>query len=160
MAKRNYEEEASRLSKAIDVAVDAFKKFPPPGFNDFHLEHFINLYLYWKNALSNPESQYKNLKSLQYQIEDAFTYFQESSGATVDYFWQQINELQLGYNRENKLDKILKRKKIKNDIEYNFIIDVIVPYQQENLITLDEVKLLNDLLAAYEANTIKPHKPF
>lgn len=150
MSKRNYEEEAKSLSKAIDVAVDSFKKFSPKDFNEFHLDHVIKTYLSWKEGLFNPEPKYKNLKSLQYEIEAVFTYFQESSGATVDYFWQQINNLQLGYKRVNKLEKILKRKRIKNDIEYDFIIDVLVPYQQENIITSDEVNIINNLLADYE----------
>jgi len=150
MNKLNYDQQANQLGKAIDIAVDAFKKFPPPGFNETNLDNFIKTYLSWKDRLSSPEPQYKNLKSLQYEIQNVLTYFQESSGATVEYFWQQIEHFKLGYKRENKIEKILKRKKIKNDIEYNFVVDVLVPYQQENIITSDDVVLINNLLSDYE----------
>ena len=46
--------------------------------------------------------------------------------------------------------KILKRKKINNDIEYDFVTDLIVPYQQEGMITEEEVILLNAYLGKFE----------
>ena len=45
--------------------------------------------------------------------------------------------------------KILKRKKINNDIEYDFVTDVIVPYQQEGMITEEEVILLKYLFGEF-----------
>jgi hypothetical protein len=56
----------------------------------------------------------------------------------------------LPYKRENRMAKILKRKKIINDIEYDFVTDVIVPYQQEGMITEEEVISLNTYLGDYE----------
>ena len=46
--------------------------------------------------------------------------------------------------------KILKRKKINNDIEYDFVTDVIVPYKQEGLITEEEMTLLGTYLDKFE----------
>jgi hypothetical protein len=46
------------------------------------------------------------------------------------------------------LVKILKRKKINNKAEFDFIIDVRVPYQQEKLINID---LLNKLISEFES---------
>ncbi|MNY73060.1 hypothetical protein D3C86_2117470 [compost metagenome] len=46
--------------------------------------------------------------------------------------------------------KILKRKKINNIREYDFVIDVMIPYEQEGLIDQDEVILLNDLISQFE----------
>lgn len=68
-------------------------------------------------------------------------------------FWGKIKEAKLPYKRENRLAKILKRKKIKDDMEYDFIIDVLVPYQQEGLINEDEVFLLNNLIGDFENKT-------
>lgn len=150
MKKESYEIQAINLIKAIDIAIDAFNKFPPEKFHPEHIEHTINCYLDWKNNILNAESEYKNLKSLKYDIENVFTFFQESSGKTVEYFWDSIRNNNLPYKRENKLAKILKRKKIKNNVEYNFITDVLVPYQQEGLINLDEVTIINKLLIEYK----------
>ncbi|MNR58468.1 hypothetical protein D3C85_1794780 [compost metagenome] len=51
--------------------------------------------------------------------------------------------------------KILRRKKIKDIHEYDFVIDVIVPYEQEGLMNHDEVILLNDLIAQFETRSPK-----
>ena len=109
----------------------------------------------WKKGLFECDPKYQNLASLKYRVNDVLTYFQEASGAGVEYFWQQIAEQQLGYKRENKLAKILKRNRIKDDIEYDFIIDVIMPYQQEHIITSEEVSILNDLLLKFKEKASK-----
>ncbi|MNJ03586.1 hypothetical protein D3C73_1639680 [compost metagenome] len=53
------------------------------------------------------------------------------------------------------MEKIFKRKKINNVREYDFVIDVIVPYQQEGLIDQQEVALLNDLILEFESRKKK-----
>jgi hypothetical protein len=53
------------------------------------------------------------------------------------------------------MQKILKRKKIINDIEYDFVTDVIVPYQHEGMITEEEVILLNTYLGDFEKKAKK-----
>src|SRR5689334_1381378 len=137
--KRTYEEEANNLRRAIDIAIEAFKKYPPNGYDENNINQIINFYLMWRNSTINAEPKYRNLRSLQYVIEDAFTYFQESSGKTVDFFWDEIAKNNLPYKRENKVKKILKRGKINNDIEYQFVTDIIVAYRQVGLIDDNDV---------------------
>jgi hypothetical protein len=90
------------------------------------------------------------MSSLKYKEEDVFIYFQEASGETVNEFWKRIKESGLPYKRENKMEKILKRKKIRNDIEYNYVIDTIVPLQQEGVLSKEDVSLLEQMMAQYE----------
>jgi hypothetical protein len=149
--KTPYETQAEQLAQAIDIATEAFKTYPPKDWSESNIQHVIKVHLDWKEMALNPKPAFKNKKSLAYLINDTFTYFQESSGKTVEYFWQEVVKHNLPFKRENKLSKILKRKRIKNDIEYDFITDVFVPYRQGGLITEDEVTLLNELLAQYEA---------
>ena len=66
-----------------------------------------------------------------------FILFQEGSGEGVEYFWRKIKEKNLPFNRNNKLTKIFKRKRIINDLEYDFITDVMMPYYQEGLTMFD-----------------------
>lgn len=150
MTKSNYKDQAEALSKAIDIAIESIKKFPPKGFNSNHLDHFISTYLEFKNNVLNPELKYKNSKSLSYITNDVLTYFQESTGDAIHCFWEQINKQNLGFKRENKLNKILIRQKLKNQFEYDFIIDVLIPYQQEGLISEIEVHNLNQMILLYE----------
>lgn len=44
----------------------------------------------------------------------------------------------------------MKRGKINNRIEYEYIIDIIVSAEQENRITIDEVKILTEMIGAFE----------
>ena len=148
--KRNYEEQANDLAKAIDIAVKAFRAYPPKNFGEPMISHTIKTYQEWKAGILNPAPAFNNVQSLTSVTNDALTYFQETGGETVDFFWQLIKENNLPYKRENKLAKILKTKKIETIAEYNFIIDVMVPYKQEGLLNAEETSQLNLLIGNFE----------
>lgn len=150
MNKLSYEEQTRQLIAAIDIAVTSFELYSPKNWDNNTKQHIVNTYISWKNDLKNPNPKFKNKKSLSFVIVEVLTYFQESSGEAVNYFWQQIENTGLDFKRENKLNKIIKRKKIKTLIEYDFIIDVLVPYQQVGLINDEEVKALNKMLLEFE----------
>lgn len=150
MTRLTYEERAKNLSQAVDIAIKTLQENPPKGFTPALVEHTVNCYLDWRNKAINPEPQFKNSKSLKYIENDVFTLFQESAGYGINLFWDKIKEQKLPFKRENKLVKILKRNKIKNQIEYDFIADVIVPYEQEKLINQDDIKILNQLMSDFE----------
>jgi hypothetical protein len=153
MKNAKYVEASENLVKAIDIAIDVLKVAPPKDFREQDKQQFISVYSGWKEELINPQLQYANMASLKYSIDEVFTYFQEDSGQTVETFWQKIKEADLPYKRENKMAKILKRKRIKDDIEYNFVIDVLTPYHQEGLITEEELVLLNQWIGDFENKT-------
>lgn len=148
--RKNYEEEALKLSKAIDIAIDSFKKFPPEIWNEKTLNHIINFYIELKERTLNPKPQYKKIASLKYKIQEAFTMFEESNGKYIEYFWKQIEAQNLDYPREDKLAKILLRGKIRGRIEFEYLIDVIVSAEQEKRITSDEAKKLGSMLGEFE----------
>ena len=159
MKENKYLQSSINLVKAIDIAIESFKKFPPKNWDTNTLNHVINVYKEWKEGRINAELKFKNLSSLKYDIENVFTNFQEGSGDEVNYFWDKIKEHNLPYKRENKLVKILKRKKIKDDIEFDFVTDVMVPYQQEDLINEEELILLNTYIGDFENRSrIKENK--
>lgn len=145
-----YTEAALNLSKASEIAIESIKKFPPKKWDDWTFNHILSCYEERKNMINNPEPKFRKLRSLKYLEEDVFTRFQEGSGEDVEYFWKRLKEEELPYERENKMAKILNRKKINNDIEYDFVTDVIVPYQQEGLITEEEMILLGTYLSKFE----------
>jgi len=130
--------------------VNVIKNYPPKGWDEKTILHVVNLNLEWKENILNPEPKFRNLKSLKYDIEAVFTKFQEGNGVFVEEFWKEIKAQNLPYKRENKAAKILKRKKINNIHEYDFVNDVIVPYEQEGLINAEEVILLNEFIIEFE----------
>ena len=150
MTKKIYEDEAIKLSKAIDIAIEAFEKYPPEIWTKDILTHVINCYREWKDDALNPEPKFKKITSLKYIIESVFTYFEESNGKDVEYFWKQIKEQNLDYVREDKLWKIIKRGKIKNRIEFEYVTDLIVIAEQEKRITEDEARKLATMIGEFE----------
>ena len=148
--KANYDIEAIKLSKAIDIAIDAYSKFPPNDFTKANIDHIVNLHREWKDSVLKPEPQFKKIASLKYQIENVFTFFQEGTGEAVEYFWRQLSNEKLGYIRVDKLRKIIDRGKIKGRLEYEFITDQIVVAEQCGRITKEESIKLSNMLGEFE----------
>ncbi len=150
MKKSKYEKRAMALGQAIDIAISSIKKFPPEDFDEEDIQQFIDVYLETKELALNPEKRYANLESLSYEENGILIYFREGSGKAVEFFWKKIKEEKLPYKRTNLIKKILKRKKIKNMMEYEYIMDVFLPYQEEGIITKKQVDLLNKLIVDFE----------
>lgn len=157
MKEDKYLETATNLIKAADIAIELFKKYPPKIWDEKTVAEVINVYGIFKDKIENAGPKHENLKSLKYDYENIFTPFQEAAGEFENEFWNQIKEQKLPFKRENKLVRILNRKKINIDIEYDFVIDVIVPYQQEDLINGEEVSLLNAYVGDFESKKRKSY---
>jgi len=152
--RKSYKEESEKLVIAIDIAIEAYSKHSPKDFEQ-HIEFTVSLHKVWRDQVINPEPKYKNMASLNYQIQNVFTYFQEGSGETVDFFWKRLKEENLDYKRVNKLEKILKRGKIRGRIEYDYVTDMIVVAEQVGLTNEEETKELSEMLGAYESKKKK-----
>jgi len=148
--KSNYDVQAAYLAIAIEIAITAFKFHPPVDWNQANIDHIIGFYIERKRRTLYPEAKFKKIASLKYLVNDVFTYFQEAGGNTVSFFWQEIEKSKLPYKRVYKMDKILKAKKIRTPIEYDYVIDVIVPYQQEGLLDKQQIIFLNKLIGDFE----------
>ena len=149
MASKKYIEARDNLIKAIDLANEVFLEYPHGKTKEF-VDAFIEFHNYTKNKTLNPTRSFQTLQSLNHLIEAFFTYFQEGAGPDVDEFWRRIKEANLPYERENKLEKIMKRGRIRNDIEYDYVIDTIVPFQQEGILSEEDVKKLNEMIEKFE----------
>ncbi|TPE42633.1 hypothetical protein [Pontibacter mangrovi] len=153
--RKSYQEEVDRLFKAIDLSIEAYTKYLPEGWTGGVLKMVISNLEDQKKRILGAEKKFRTIASLKYEIEAVFTYFQEASGEAVEYFWKRINEEGLAYERENKLEKILKRGKIRGRIEYDYVNDIIVVAEQTGLTTIDETRQLSQMLGEYEAKKKK-----
>ena len=150
MASEKYNYAARNLIKAIDIAIEVIKANPPKGLNQQHVKIVLESYNGFKESLVNPNPKFSDLGSLKYKVQDLFTYFQEASGETVNEFWKKIKEAGLPYERENRIEKLLKRGKIRNQMDFDYVIDTIVPLQQEGVLSNDDVEQLNKMITHYE----------
>lgn len=155
MPSEKYIEQSKNLIKAIDIAIKVVKSHPPKEFNEYDIQLFLDGYNRFKKQIIEAEPKFSNLGSLKYTIQDVFTYFNESSGETVNEFWRRIKESNLPYERDNKLEKILSKQKIKNRQEYDYVIDTMVPFKQEGIISDSDFELLNQLVGEFERRKSK-----
>jgi hypothetical protein len=153
--RKSYQKEVEKLCKAIDISIDSYKTYPPKDWTS----EIINMVTsnLEKDKLSRIEAEpkFRTFASLKYDIEAVFTYFQEATGKTVEYFWKKIGEAELDYKRENKLEKILNRGKIRGQIEYEYVTDMIVVSEQVGLTSKEETLKLSDMLGEYESRKKK-----
>jgi hypothetical protein len=150
MPPRDYTTEAAKLARAIDIAIESFRKYPPKDMNESHVLHFAQIYSEWKDSALNPAPVYRKLSSLKYIAQDIFTYFQEAAGETVEYFWTQVSQEKLDYVREDKLRKIIGRGKIKSRLEFDYVTDTLIAATQEGRISEEEATQFSVMLGDYE----------
>jgi hypothetical protein len=155
MAKQSYDDLSTLVARVIDLAVEAVTKFPPNGFAAADVEHFIRVYNQHKHETLNPLPQFRKVASANQTMKDILIFFQESNGQAVNYFWEQISQAAIPIKRENKMAKILKRKRIKDRAEFDFLIDVLVPYQQGGMLTEEDVKKVNQMISEFERKKSK-----
>jgi hypothetical protein len=150
MNKLDYKIQAELLVKVIDIAIECFKNNPPVEFEESHINQFVNTYLDFKNKAINPEPRFNNIKSLNQIKNDVLIYFQEGTGNAVNAFWKKISLNNIDIKRTNKLEKILKRGKIKNQTEFDNVIDLYNSYIESNSISQEDILKINNLISEFE----------
>ena len=150
MSKKVYETEAEIIIKIIDIAIESFTNNPPKGFIERDVKQFIDVYLDYKNKTINPLPEFKNIRTLNYISNVVLTYFQEVNDFTVEYFWEKVDSNNLPIKRINPLEKILKRGKIRNHVEYDTVIDLFPSLLEGKTITNDDINKINNMIFAFE----------
>lgn len=89
--------------------------------------------------------------SLRYFIKEAIDQYSSMTGPSYDLFWKKLKEHGLPYEPKDVLEGIFKRGRLKDEIEYEFVIDNLVLWQQEGKITETQRDSLNEMIAAFEA---------
>lgn len=153
--RKSYDIEVLKLVRAIEIAIESYTSYPPEFFTKENIEQIVGIHQDWKNSILNRESKFRNMASLKYDIQNVFTFFQEGQGRTVEFFWERLAKEDLGYQREDKLRKIIENNKIKNLIEYNLVIDSILAAEQLGRITRTESIQLSNLIGEFESRKKK-----
>lgn len=153
--RKDYQTEANKLAQAIDIAIESIQKHPLPSWNKEHTDKFIEFYNNNRDAALNPKPGYKRLDSLKYIIEECFSFFNESSGECVEYFWHRIEDHGLNFQRDDKIEKALKRGEIKDRFEYEIIIDTIIPAIQSVKINSLQKEQLEKMIGVFESKLEK-----
>ena len=137
------------LLKMIDICTELIIAFPKTFGGSDNQDFALSIGADHKKYLENPTIR-KTKANLRYIEEMNLAYFQEGHGEVVELFWQKVKKQNLPFQRVNKMAKILKRGRIKDEYEYDFVTDVIVPYIQEGMITAEEEIKLKEMLGKFE----------
>ncbi len=133
----------NKIIKMIDIAIIAYSEKGDKSITS----NFLPFYNSLKDDLKIKSNR---LSSLKFYEEQALTYFQEGAGKVVELFWEKINDANIDYKRENKLLKILGRKKIKNESEYHLATDAMLPQLQMGIITQTDFDNLSRMIGDFE----------
>lgn len=147
---KKYEDLTKELVKAIDVAIESLELYPMPGYGENDMKNIIDFYLKEKEMALNPKPKFRNITSLNYQIHDVLTLFREGNGDHVEYFWKKIEENRIKFTRDHLIFKILKRKKIRNDLEFGYVNEVMFNFFEREIISELEYDLLGKMIKEYE----------
>lgn len=152
--KLTYQDRAERLAKIVDIAESVIKG------SDILSDDTKSGKLQWgrqiKEMALNPEPQFKRVASIKYLEDDFLTYWNEASGPDVEKFWSTLNNGGIDFERKDIIKAILKRGKIKDIYEYDYVIDNIVVAEQLGRINNGQVDELNRFLGEFEQkNAVK-----
>ncbi len=154
--KSIYEERANELVKAIDIAEQVVSESStlPASIKEPLLFFSSNT----RKLALNPEPQFRKVASLKYLEHDFLIYWNETAGPDSDKFWQLIASAGLQFKKKDAIQDALRRNKIKNIHEYDYVIDNIVVAQQTGSINTEQVIQLNTLIAEFEARNKSKNK--
>jgi hypothetical protein len=106
---------------------------------------------YAANAVEAVQFRDKQSRTALNQLQnELLTPWNETADADSKRFWQMAKEQGLPFEQTDYLDTVLKRGRIANLTEYDFVQDVLVIGQQEGRITREQADQLEQMLDAYE----------
>jgi hypothetical protein len=141
---------AQAFAEAIDIGTLIAKAEPSVAWQEWEA--------LFKSPAISPEPAFASLKSLAY-LEDAFfTHWNEASGAYVEHFWQQVAERGLPFQRRELVRDVLTRGRIRNEMEYQTIVDSWLILQQSGRISEAEAQRLSSMMEKFEQRAKIPRR--
>lgn len=146
--RQSYQERAEMLAKAVDIAESVIKE--SSTLSEDVKSHMLQWEQQVKQMALNPKKQFKRVASIKYLENDFLTYWNEATGPDVEEFWSMVARSGIVYKRKDVLGAILKRGKIKDIHEYEYLTDSLVVEQQTGRINRDQANELSRFLEEFE----------
>jgi hypothetical protein len=131
---KKYLARANALAAAVDIAAVA----RPTGAEAFDTA--------MKQMALHPELGFESLESLAFLETAFFTYWYEGAEPHVDEFWKLVAQHGLPYKRRDPVRDIIRRGRIRSDVEYELVTDGI----GDERLSDSEKEQLGAMLEAYE----------
>lgn len=146
--RRTYDERAAQLVKAIDISESLFRS--SKGLSKDQKKTVLDGFEDIRAKVTNPEPAFRNVKSLAYLEQAVVQPWNEMVGRDADEFWRRAAEAGLDYERRDVIADVLARKRIRDDQEYEVIMDNMDAMADEGKISADQAETLRRLVTAFE----------
>jgi len=151
--KETYDERALRFASVVDIAEEIIKN--SAKLTDYDKNQYLKFGQLAKGLALNPKKGFKRIASLKYLENDFFIHWNEIENPEGHTFWTQLYKKELYRERRDIIEKVLKRNKIINIAEFDFINDTIVVAEQTGHVTSSQSEQLNRLLGDFEFKQTK-----
>jgi hypothetical protein len=150
MAKKRqtYDDRARQFVQAVDIIQNVCS--PSSRFSDEQKTMISKGFAEFQRMALNPEPPFRRIASLRYLEEEVLSGWYNATGPDADSIWSQIREQGLPYQRKDILATVLKRRRIKDQHEFDYITDSIVLAQQDGRITKEQALELDSLLIKFQ----------
>jgi hypothetical protein len=146
-----YEQHAEKFARAVDIGLKILEE---ADISPRDKERLIRLAESDKEMALNPPPIYKKVASLNCIIAEQLYYWNEEKGRHVEQFWDELAKNGIDYKRKDIFKTVLKRSRINNLQEYDYILDEILVAHQSHRLTTEELEKLNELLLNYEQKKV------
>ncbi|MBK7946576.1 MAG: hypothetical protein IPJ85_15325 [Flavobacteriales bacterium] len=146
--RQTYDERANQFVRAVDIIQTVV--MASMEFQDAHKAVMKQGFEEMKRMSLNPEPQFRRIASLRYLEEHVLGGWSDATGPDADRVWAEIQKQGLPYHRKDVLAVVLKRKRIKDQHEFDYVTDNIVIAEQENRITKEQAVALDAMLMKFQ----------
>lgn len=146
--RETYDERARQFAQAVDVVIGVV--MGSPSYSDTDKATLTQGFAELRHMALEPQPQFRRVASLRYLEEALLSGWNDANGPEADHIWSEIRKLGLPYTRKDVLSTILKRKRIKDQHEFDYVTDSIVIAQQEGRITEEQAIALDRMLMDFQ----------
>jgi hypothetical protein len=143
-ASQSYEAEANDLLAALRISSDVVAESTLYKTNEKKL--ILKQLSGIEKLLSHPEPAFKNSKSVAFLRQAVIQPWNETACADAGKFWKRVKTAGLLFKPQDVLLEILRRRKIRNEIEYELVTDAF----SNGKLSRPKINLLNQMVATYE----------
>jgi hypothetical protein len=146
--RQTYDDRARQFVQAVDIIKNVCSQ--SSRFSDEQKTMISKGFTEFQRMALNPEPPFRRIASLRYLEEEVLSGWYNATGPDADSVWSQIHEQVLPYQRKDVLAKVLKRRRIKDQHEFDYITYSIVLAQQDGRITKGQALELDSLLMKFQ----------
>lgn len=145
--RQTYETRAALFAAACDIGYDILAKADIP---DEEKQRELRIILSDKHSALNPPPQFKRIDSLKCLEAEHFWYWNEKTGPHIREYWKAIANAGLPFKGKDIIAMVLKRGRVKDIHEFDFLKDELFAAEQIGRISNPEAEIIKAAMVKFE----------